>query len=308
MATPKIVADFESSLATAIAIGGTSFTLSSAFDDDGVALPPGLYYFTVDNGSSQKEYLAGTLSGADVTGVLSVSRQGAETSGATKKHRVGASVIITDFATYKKTIEETALAGAPDASSTVKGVVEIATATEVNSGANVGATGAKLAVSPDILAASQYGLLLAGLIGSIIPTARAAAPTGFLLCDGAEVSRTTYAALFAAIGTAYGAGDGSTTFNVPNMQGRVPVGRDAVQTEFDTLGEVGGAKTHTLSIGEIPSHSHTVAGGLAATAGSGNVSLASNSGATLFASSSQGGGAAHNNLQPYAVVNYLIKT
>lgn len=60
--------------------------------------------------------------------------------------------------------------------------------------------------------------------GSLNPFAGAAAPTGWLLCDGSAVSRTTYAGLFAVVSTAYGAGDGSTTFNVPNLAGRVPVG------------------------------------------------------------------------------------
>lgn len=80
---------------------------------------------------------------------------------------------------------------------------------------------------------------------TIVATARATAPDGWLLCDGANVSRSTYANLFSAIGTAFGAGDGSTTFSLPNFKGRIPLGRDDAQTEFDTLGETGGSKTHT---------------------------------------------------------------
>ena len=93
--------------------------------------------------------------------------------------------------------------------------------------------------------------------GVILEYGGSAAPAGWLMADGTAVSRTTYAALFAAIGTTYGAGDGSTTFNLPNRKGRVAVGRDAAQTEFDTLGETGGAKTHTLTTAEMPSHTHT---------------------------------------------------
>jgi hypothetical protein len=74
--------------------------------------------------------------------------------------------------------------------------------------------------------------------------------------DGAAVSRTTYSDLFALIGTTYGAGNGSTTFNVPNLKGRVPVGLDGSQTEFDALGEAGGEKAHVLTIGEMPAHTH----------------------------------------------------
>jgi microcystin-dependent protein len=99
---------------------------------------------------------------------------------------------------------------------------------------------------------------LAALVpsGTINQTARATAPSGYLLCDGSAISRTTYSSLFDAIGTAYGVGDNSTTFNIPNLKGRVPVGFDSSQTEFDTLGETGGAKTHTLTTAEMPSHTH----------------------------------------------------
>lgn len=84
-------------------------------------------------------------------------------------------------------------------------------------------------------------------IGELIPMAGSTVPSLCLACDGSAVSRSTYAALFAEIGTAYGSGDGSTTFNLPNTKGRTLVTRDSGQTEFDTLGETGGSKTHTLT-------------------------------------------------------------
>jgi microcystin-dependent protein len=96
--------------------------------------------------------------------------------------------------------------------------------------------------------------------GSITMFAGSAAPTGYFLCDGSAVSRTTYSALFAITSTTYGVGDGSTTFNLPNLKGRVPVGLDGSQTEFDALGETSGAKTHTLTSTEIPAHGHTYSG------------------------------------------------
>ena len=148
MATPKIIADFETQLATALAVGGTSFTLASATDDDGVALPTGKYYFTIDNASSQKEYVVGTVTGTAVTAVSSVSRQGIETSGVARAHRIGASVIMTDFMTYKNYIDETTLVSAPDASTIQKGLVEIATLAQVRAGTGTGETGAILVVSP----------------------------------------------------------------------------------------------------------------------------------------------------------------
>ncbi len=81
------------------------------------------------------------------------------------------------------------------------------------------------------------------------------APDGYLICDGREVSRTEYADLFAVIGTAYGEGDGSTTFNLPDLQSRIPVGI-STEPEFDELGKTGGAKDHALTVDEMPVHSH----------------------------------------------------
>jgi microcystin-dependent protein len=104
---------------------------------------------------------------------------------------------------------------------------------------------------------------LEAIVSALVPSgvisqyAGASAPSGYLLCEGQTVSRATYASLFTAIGTAYGAGDGSTTFALPNLKGRIPVGKDSAQTEFDVLGETGGAKTHTLTTTEMPSHTHT---------------------------------------------------
>jgi microcystin-dependent protein len=78
----------------------------------------------------------------------------------------------------------------------------------------------------------------------------ATAPTGYLLCAGAAVSRSTYAALFAVIGTTFGVGDGSTTFNVPNYTNRMPYGT--------TLASTGGSATTTLSTTNLPSHTHSI--------------------------------------------------
>lgn len=89
--------------------------------------------------------------------------------------------------------------------------------------------------------------------GSILATGRATAPSGFLLCDGTAVSRTTYADLFTAISTAFGAGDGSTTFNLPDLRQRFPLGKAASGTGA-TLGGTGGAIDHVHT---GPSHTHT---------------------------------------------------
>ena len=91
--------------------------------------------------------------------------------------------------------------------------------------------------------------------GSIVMFAGNSAPNGWLICDGSAVSRSSYSKLFGIIGTTYGAGDGSTTFNLPDLKGRLLVG-----TSPDiTLNSAGGEEVHSLSVDEIPAHSHTVA-------------------------------------------------
>lgn len=96
-----IIADFRTALAAKMAVGATTGTLQSATDDDGVALPAGRYFFTIDGDNSQKEHISCELSGTALTSVKSVSRQGVETSGTVREHRVGASVVITNFAHIK---------------------------------------------------------------------------------------------------------------------------------------------------------------------------------------------------------------
>jgi microcystin-dependent protein len=83
-------------------------------------------------------------------------------------------------------------------------------------------------------------------------------PGGWLNCDGSAIDRTIYVDLFAAIGTTFGAGDGSTTFNIPNLRGRNVIGLNPSETDFDVLGETGGAKRHTLTINEMPAHTHDI--------------------------------------------------
>lgn len=91
-------------------------------------------------------------------------------------------------------------------------------------------------------------------IGSIIAFAGSTLPDHYLLCDGAAISRADYADLFDVIGTAYGAGDGSTTFNLPNLAGRVAMG----VTTGQVLGNSSGEETHLLTTSELPTHSHTI--------------------------------------------------
>lgn len=145
-------------------------------------------------------------------------------------------------------------------------------------------------------------------VGDIKMTACAAAPAKWIICDGREVSRTKYADLFANIGTAYGSGDGSSTFNVPDFRGRTAFGKNT--ETFAALGTTGGEESHTLNVAEIPSHSHKVEI-TSSTGDPGDIytygieRIHCNS-STEFSSTNTGGGQAHNNLPPYNTVNYII--
>lgn len=159
----KIASDFSTTLNLKTAIWATSATLDSATDDDGVALPTGTYFLTLDRKSANKEYIKCTLTSTALTDIYHVSRQGALTSGTTKTHRKGATVEITDFAIIKKMldlldgttdlnasvplkydgtatisnanhlatkayVDGVAIAGGADASTTVKGITKLSTA------------------------------------------------------------------------------------------------------------------------------------------------------------------------------------
>jgi len=170
----------------------------------------------------------------------------------------------------------------------------------------------------DYLAPTGDGSALTGVLpsGMISPYAWSSAPTWWLLANGAAVSRTTYAALFAITSTTYGVGDGSTTFNLPDLTGRVPVGKNA--GTFVTLGSTWGAETHTLTEAQMPAHSHWILSYSGGGVNSGAVSTWSglNITGTYSTTSSNGynqietkwSGTAHNNLQPYLTINYIIKT
>lgn len=135
-------------------------------------------------------------------------------------------------------------------------------------------------------------------------------PAGnWLWCNGAAVSRTTYATLFAAIGTTWGAGDGSTTFNVPDLRRRTLVGSGGTSTGTlgNAVGSTGGAETHTLSTSEMPNHVHVGLGTTTVNLTSGGTGYGLGASGATQNTSSAGSGAAHNNIQPSAVVAYWIK-
>jgi microcystin-dependent protein len=155
--------------------------------------------------------------------------------------------------------------------------------------------------------------------GSVMPYAGSTAPSGWLLSYGQAISRSTYATLFAAIGTTYGVGDGATTFNVPDLRGRLVAGQDDMGgtsadrltgqsggVNGDTLGASGGAETHTLTPGELPTAAtyqrQTSNGGQGGVSSSG---LAQNPAYIPLVGAND---EAHNNVQPTIILNYIIKT
>lgn len=176
----KIVADFRTTLATEIAVGGTTGTLQSVTDSDGNTIPNGVYFLTLDGDGTQKEYIKCTVTGTALTNIRTINRQGTQASGTVRKHRIGAKVQITNFAHIKYMLDlldgttdfdsatplsydgvasltpgsnefctvayadALTFAGAPDGSTTQKGIFELATVAEQGTATATGSTGANL--------------------------------------------------------------------------------------------------------------------------------------------------------------------
>lgn len=139
-------------------------------------------------------------------------------------------------------------------------------------------------------------------IGAIAPFAGVTTPQNWLLCDGREVSREVYSELFAIIGTTWGAGDGSTSFNLPDLRNRMPVGAG----DDYTLASKGGEKEVTLTVEQMPAHNHNV---LASSIGGSDETVTRGTSKALGRGLTQnaGGGQPHNNMPPYVGSYYIIK-
>lgn len=150
--------------------------------------------------------------------------------------------------------------------------------------------------------------------GSIFYWATGVAPDGFILADGTAKSRATYDRLFNVFGTTYGNGDGSTTFGIPDLRGRIIVSPDRGANRVaanNALGQSGGEEKHTLTVNEMPAHTHPL--GVNGTNTINDIALVTglaqrNFGAVTIFMNPTGGDQAHNNMQPYIVLNAIIKT
>ena len=147
-------------------------------------------------------------------------------------------------------------------------------------------------------------------VGSIILWGGDSVPANYLPCVGSAVSRTEYSDLFSVIGTQFGEGDGSTTFNLPDFSGLAPVGIDSSDTNFNAIGKIYGEKTHVLTLQEMPSHQHTISN----YSSSGRdtdyytVEALDKKGYTAnILTNKEGGDQAHNNIQPSIAMKFYIK-
>lgn len=373
-AIPVVVSLFETSLASKISTSDSSMTLVSGSDRNGTALN-GYMCFTIDEGTASVEFVCGTASSTAVSSLTRGIDPLTGTTAVTalkKEHRRGATVKVTNYpqlaivsrilngddtfpnrisyvstiatsslTTYnlvnKQYVDGVALQGAPTATSTTPGLVELASRTQLSAGTAMdgaytlvpqnaffsstpqAATTVPVTDSNGKLAQGFQDLTVPWTFSTATSTASASAdainlvpagaiqmfaattsPSGWLLCDGSSVATGTYPRLFNVIAYTYG-GTGAN-FSLPDFRARTGRGYKAASSTVDSLGETGGQETHTMTEAELAAHHHTIAGTLSSSS-SGGIGAGSgtvNTGDT-------GSSTPFNVLDPYITVNYIIK-
>ena len=267
----------------------------------GVTIPNGITALVYCNGTNFYNAISGSVGNFSVNGNLSVTGTTA-LSGATT---------LSSALTYGGVTLSNAVTGTGNM---------VLSASPALTGAPTAPTAAA-GTNTTQIATTAFVLANGVPTGGLIMWSTASAPSGFLLCDGSAVSRTTYAALFAVVGSTFGSGDGSTTFNLPNYTNRMPYGT--------TIGATGGSAnatlvshTHTASVVD-PGHAHTIIDGQVNTrtnpyfnwAGTGGASVGvtgastnSNTTGISVTNSTEGSSATNANLPPYLGINFIIKT
>tara|TARA_R100000700_G_scaffold8662_1_gene12643 strand:- start:8354 stop:9562 length:1209 start_codon:yes stop_codon:yes gene_type:complete len=284
----------------------------------GVTIRPTENQFVITNGTSVFNVAPTEFSSLTVTGAATFESTVTVEGNGTFKGQVS-------------TNSDMAVGGnfAVSGGSTFSGTVTIA-------GANVQAANAKVCASAFHGDGSNLTGIVAMPTGAVVPFGGSSAPTGFLLCAGQAVSRSTYSALFGVISTTYGAGDESSTFNIPDLRGRVVAGQDDMGgssadrltgltggVDGDTLAATGGAETHVLTTAQLATHTHGATKFYNSDPGLTNTRFSlvteqtdredsfpgyqTTTGDTNNIISTTGSGSAHNNVQPTIILNYIIK-
>lgn len=194
--------------------------------------------------------------------------------------------------------------------------------TKADAAQSTGSAAFDQANTANVVAVSAFNAANTGVpSGVIMPYAGSSEPTGWLLCSGNAISRTTYSSLYSAIGTTYGSGDGVNTFNIPDLRGRVIAGRDdmggtaALRVTSSgsnansgitgtTLGANGGTQTHILTTAELPTFS------IRSTTSTTNPAFGDNTPLPVAddINTTVGENYPHQNMQPTMILNYIIKT
>lgn len=144
-------------------------------------------------------------------------------------------------------------------------------------------------------------------IGTLQPFLGATAPQGYLFCEGQLLDKSKYPELYSVCGDLFGEST-TTQFYLPDLRGRVIAGYDENDTSFNTIGKLLGEKSHTLTVNEMPSHSHTgTSGDWGSASGSYGVMTNKAGSGSGVSTKATGGGQAHNNIQPTLVLKWIVK-